>query len=432
MKLNYKSHSLLKMYDIILYLMALSFILSSSSMYTVITDYYDAGITDSLFVIIFCVMGFIYWILLVSKKNKIKINALIFPLTVVAYFAIYLLFTGIAVMPCISRMVLPFTLLFMICEQEGSKLFLEKFFDKYSQIMSLIAIVSLVFYFLGTLGGMLPKSEIQYYNNRWTYSCYSYFNIYFENPLQNLSYAPRNVGVFMEAPAFAIALIYALFWNLIKEKKNKFIIVILLVTMVTTLSTTAFIVGGLLISLYYYFNAKNRSIKIALRAFTPLLVVLAAWMIYLIMKAKMTTGNYGSVLIRLDDVGAAWKSFLQAPIFGAGFYNLEAIYSNFTYNTLKGDPTFGFINILAYGGIYLGLYYYGGLLWFVKSNILDKNGKILFVFMMSALLCSSPMQYSIMLYLFISAGYVAKLSSAKMNKNCHVNKEYNLSKGENG
>lgn len=336
------------------------------------------------------------------------------------------------VMPCISRMVLPFTLLFMICEQEGSKLFLEKFFDKYSQIMSLIAIVSLVFYFLGTLGGMLPKSEIQYYNNRWTYSCYSYFNIYFENPLQNLSYAPRNVGVFMEAPVFAIALIYALFWNLIKEKKNKFIIVILLVTMVTTLSTTAFIVGGLLISLYYYFNAKNRSIKIALRAFTPLLVVLAAWMIYLIMKTKMTTGNYGSVLIRLDDVGAAWKSFLQAPIFGAGFYNLEAIYSNFTYNTLKGDPTFGFINILAYGGIYLGLYYYGGLLWFVKSNILDKNGKILFVFMMSALLCSSPMQYSIMLYLFISAGYVAKLSSAKMNKNCHVNKEYNLSNGENG
>ena len=315
-------------------------------------------------------------------------------------------------MPCISQMVLPFTLLFMICAQEGSKLFLEKFFDKYSQIMTLIAIVSLVFYFLGTLGGMLPKSEIQYYNNRWTYSCYSYFNIYFENPLQNLSYAPRNVGIFMEAPGFAIALIYALFWNLVKEKKNKFIIVILFVTMVTTLSTTAIIVGGLLISLYYYFNAKNRSIKIALRAFTPLLVVLAAWMIYLIMKTKMTTGNYGSVLIRLDDIGAAWKSFLQAPIFGVGFYNLEAIYSNFTYNTLKGDPTFGFINILAYGGIYLGLYYYGGLLWFVKSNILDKNGKILFVFMMSALLCSSPMQYSIMLYLFISAGYVAKLSIA--------------------
>mgnify|MGYP000009748346 FL=1 len=412
MKLNHKSHSLLKMYDIILYLMALSFILSSGSMYTVITDYYDAGITDSLFVKIFCVVGFIYWILLVSKKNKIKINALIFPLAVAAFFAIYLLFTGIAVMPCISQMVLPFALLFMICAQEGSKLFLEKFFDKYSQIMSLIAIVSLVFYFLGTLGGMLPKSEIQYYNNRWTYSCYSYFNIYFENPLQNLSYAPRNVGVFMEAPGFAIALIYALFWNLVKEKKNKFIIVILLVTMVTTLSTTAIVVGGLLISLDYYFNAKNRSIKIALRAFTPLLVVLAAWMIYLIMKAKMTTGNYGSVLIRLDDIGAAWKSFLQAPIFGVGFYNLEAIYSNFTYTTLKGNPTFGFLNILAYGGVYLGLYYYGGLLWFVKSNVLDKNGKILFVFMMSTLLCSSPMQYSIMLYLFISAGYVAKLSIA--------------------
>lgn len=221
MKLKHKSHSLLKMYDIILYLMALSFILSSGSMYTVITDYYDAGITDSLFVKIFCVVGFIYWILLVSKKNKIKIKALIFPLTVVAFFAIYLLFTGIAVMPCISQMVLPFTLLFMICAQEGSKLFLEKFFDKYSQIMSLIAIVSLVFYFLGTLGGMLPKSEIQYYNNRWTYSCYSYFNIYFENPLQNLSYAPRNVGVFMEAPGFAIALLYALFWNLVKEKKIK-------------------------------------------------------------------------------------------------------------------------------------------------------------------------------------------------------------------
>ena len=93
MKLNHKSHSLLKMYDIILYLMALSFILSSGSMYTVITDYYDAGITDSLFVKIFCVVGFIYWILLVSKKNKIKIKALIFPLTVVAFFAIYLVFT---------------------------------------------------------------------------------------------------------------------------------------------------------------------------------------------------------------------------------------------------------------------------------------------------------------------------------------------------
>ena len=69
MKLNYKSHSLLKMYDIILYLMALSFILSSSSMYTVITDYYDAGITDSLFVIIFCVVGFIYWS---QKRIRLK------------------------------------------------------------------------------------------------------------------------------------------------------------------------------------------------------------------------------------------------------------------------------------------------------------------------------------------------------------------------
>lgn len=428
MKEKFIRYSELKVSDIALYIMAFLVILSSASMFTVITYCHDNGITEPVFVKAFCVVGFIYWMAIAIKRNKIKENGTYFCLAIVIMFLIYIFITQRSIFACASQMCLPILVLALTCSTGRARLFFENFLDKYSQEVFLIAIISLVFYFGGTIGGFFPKNEIQYYNNGGIYTAFSYFNIYFENPLQNLNTVnmniPRNVGIFMEAPGFGGVLIYALFWNLVKGgKKNRVKIFVLITTMITTFSTKAIIMGGLLSFLYYYLNAKNYTLKAIMKVFTPLLFVLGALSIYLVLKLKMSSGGYGSMMIRLDDIAAAWKTFLQHPFFGAGFYNLEAIYANFTYNTLNGNPTCGFLNILAYGGIFMGAFFITGLILFMKSHILCPKYNIIFLTMIVFLLFTSAMQYNIMLYLFVVTGYVENICNSKRIDDQEINQQ---------
>ena len=430
MKLRLKRISGVKLNSIPIYIMVICVILASSSMFTVMTGYYDAGVNDALFVKLFCLVGFIYWLALIISRQKVKTNSLLCSVAVIVFMTIYLLATANrgGVLSCISQMILPITVLVMLSSTLGPVNFLESFLDKYSRVVFLIAFISLIFYFCGTLAGIMPKHTVQYYNNGWTYTGYSYFNIYFENPLQNQEVlnrtVNRNVGIFMEAPGYASVLVYTLFWNLIKKKQSKFVIIVLMVVLLTTFSAKGIIIGALLISLYYYFNVKARSVRRVLVAFSPFLIILGIWIIYLVLQIKMSGTGYGSMMIRLSDIAASWKTFLQYPVFGAGFYNLDAIYQNYVYTTIKGNPTFGLLNILAYGGVYLGVFYAAGLTSFVKSHIFDKKATLYFLAMIVALLCTSAMQYSVMLYLFIAVGYTARLKYRGSRRRGRISPDY--------
>lgn len=65
-----------------------------------------------------------------------------------------------------------------------------------------------------------------------------------------------------------------------------------------------------------------------------------------------------SFSIRLDDIFASLRAFMNNPIIGVGFNNPRALdqYREFYSNRLGGNST-GFLAILAYGGIIWGIWY---------------------------------------------------------------------------
>jgi hypothetical protein len=121
----------------------------------------------------------------------------------------------------------------------------------------------------------------------------------------------------------------------------------------------------------------------------------------------LTSGDGGSWSIRMSDVAAAFSTWRAYPFFGAGFYNLNEVYSRYTVTRKNGTPTMGLLNILAFGGIYMFVgYVVAGMRYYVKARkTKSKTTVYTFLLLMVAFLCTSANQYSYSLILFLALGW---------------------------
>ena len=258
----------------------------------------------------------------------------------------------------------------------------ETFLRCFSNVMLAIALISLFFWLFGSIFNVLPgRTQTTYYwadRNRITYT---YAHLYYENPVQNIGQRiVRNLGVFAEAPGYSAFIIYAILIEFGFKRangsteKNTWKLIVLTITLLSSSSTKGIIAFLLIYLLDYLFrNSKNpfdMTIKFLLGSLILIGVVFA---IKIIMVDKLASG---SGIIRMDDIQAELKAWLDYPIWGNGYENVNSIFKYSEVARDNGGLSMGIPVIMAYGGLSFLFLYLFSVFVAGQGSFFSKNKRI--------------------------------------------------------
>lgn len=243
------------------------------------------------------------------------------------------------------------------------------FLQALSDIMLLIATTSLFLWLFGSVLRILPgRTQLSYYWADEIRTTYTYYLMYFENPVQNAEHgALCNLGVWTEAPGYASFLIYAFlveFGFMMEavqagDSKGGRIsaakILIFLITLVTSRSSKGLLVIGAVAFLSYILLGEiNRKTLMRKLLVSGGLCAVVALLGYRVIINKFL---HGSGKVRFDHMQAAVKAWLENPIFGVGYQNASEILKHRVLPFSNDGLSMGLTVLLAFGGLWLiGLY----------------------------------------------------------------------------
>lgn len=221
---------------------------------------------------------------------------------------------------------------------------------------AIIAWVTTICWLLSIIGII---NETSFMNVDWFGRYSSYYNIYFSSPYQCIDWLQtsvrRNVGIFTEGPMFMFALIISLlfsdilrdYYNIKFWKVTGIILALLSIASITGYIALLFIIGIKLIS---YF--KNIKIQILFGVICFIFILIG---IFILLFLKQNTASY---IARFDDYIAGIKCWLNSPLYGNGYENIELIKTFMSDNRSWNQ---GFSNsifsILSYGGVLFAIPY---------------------------------------------------------------------------
>ena len=321
-----------------------------------------------------------------------------------------------------------FTILFLkMSNREGNSAFYA-----FSDIMLVIACISLVFWFFGSL--LRGISTDEYIEADWggTFQYPSYLGIYFERQTYDIFGVNiiRNQSIFTEAPMYNAYLIIALCvevymkpWkklialkgSTIQTTKNLSIVrvMILLITVLTTLTTTGIVIGLIIIvSMFFLYPIAAQKvfwIKLAIGIIVAILALMIG--IYVIIDKSDSM----SFKTRLDDYFACFKAWKTSPVFGVGFLNTDAIIQYMSEFRLDNTGlATGIGSIIAQGGLVLISIYLFRIGYLIVQGIRNRNWNIVLfnivfvILIFIAIITSQPITFFI-----ISLGYAALMCDKK-------------------
>lgn len=285
----------------------------------------------------------------------------------------------------------------------------------FTNIMLIICIISLIFYFLSTILHIIPSSGDFTVNWGSVHNITNYFGIYFESSRGSL-FGYENSAIFTESPVFDALICTATTFHLfyIEEKPSKGKSIIFYLSILTTFGTMGYIyillsfVGILYIhALNKKTNKHNKLILIcALLAVLPFASVVVLWILW----RKSQTGY--SFLLRSDDLMIALRVLKEHPILGVGFgdNNYFSIYANqnrIHWSATGGGQSSDFAYLIASGGSYFMLFYITSLWKGIKQTSASGNNIVLFLLILYILLISRIGATLLMLSIvFCSAVYI--------------------------
>lgn len=238
----------------------------------------------------------------------------------------------------------------------------QKFFEKIVTVVSILAGISLIFYFGGSILDVIPGRTVSSFYWGGDLNVNSYYDIYYESQgairLFNSTKFVRNCGVFCEAPMFGYLLAICFGYELlIAENKNKAKLLVLLITGITSTSSTC--VVSMVASVFFYLiislrdRRTNKYIRMLLLLLLPFICVVGIIVCYNILMAKMTIGSlsYGA---RMDDIMVSLKVFLSSPLWGCGVRYYDSISNQLSMiNRTSYGMSSGLTVLLAQTGIAL-------------------------------------------------------------------------------
>lgn len=350
-----------------------------------------------------------------DKRLQDRRGALFTVLAVTAYTGIFLIANPVnylRVIRCASAVLMMILLLRTSKGKERSLSILGCFRD----LMLIIACASLVFWVLGSIIKVLPCTGYLYMD--WSHTgeyvrIPTFLCLYFETQWTPWELVQaRNCGIFVEAPmagfAYSVALMAEIFVH--RSRKPRHLVNMTLLT-VAILSTLSLICYGflLLVAAFSYSGVilkgkAGRSSKIAVgTAFAAAAVVL---MIFTIDKLDSS-----SAITRVNDFAVGLNAWLAHPVFGGGFESLEYLQS-FMPEWRSYD--IGFSNspmeILAQGGLYIGIPYIYGFMSSLIRGIRNKEHRRIAVTIIFAYLFT----FIVVPYQYISFFIIVLLASRQI------------------
>ena len=346
--LHLKVHKKANITEILASFTALSLILNCQSIWQNVTDadYHIYEICAALVLINSLYMAIKYGISKVAKRYVLFSAAWYYCIIfVVVLFSV----STDNLFRFLSRFIIfPFCVLyFASAASVEQKTYLFKSFVNWA---ALIAWISVLFFGASTIG-MIGESGLIKADWFGTYG--NYYNLYFSSPYQMIDWfgtgIRRNLGIFVEGPMYMIVLIMALLFSLVikdyypiaKWKVNGIVLAIL-----TTASVTGYIflmLIGFICTVYKYRNKQNQMI-VGTTGF--LLAAVAGCALFI---AKSGTASY---IARFDDYIAGNRCWLQSPMIGNGYENIDLLRR---YMSTNREWNQGFSNtifsVLAYGGL---------------------------------------------------------------------------------
>lgn len=232
---------------------------------------------------------------------------------------------------------------------------------KLSNVITVIAIISIVMWLLCSIMAIIPTTFMIPYD--WTPGVYfipSYYNIYFETQHTYLlgQQVWRNSGIFNEPPMHNMILCTAFAIEyFIRPQKSKLRISILTFAIISTFTTTGQLFLIAITGWHIYKNIGKR--------YRPLLIIVTPiilGIIYIagsmIMESKIKSGGEESVDLRSEDIAYCFEVGMQNPIMGIGIIPSE---NDMTWRGAQIGRSNSLFAVFARGGIYMLTLYISAL-----------------------------------------------------------------------
>lgn len=402
---------------ITIYLVILAILIDSPTMYRYLTDspLYGKGFGWPL--------GIVCLLYVIQTKQTRLNHSLIFRFPILlVLLLLYACLSGYNVNRFLIGYVGVFVFLFLFAyalyENGEMKVFLHAF----TNVMLVISVISLIGWLFGSILNVLPgRTELSYDWANSIRQTFSYFRIYFENPIQNNGYSiVRNVGIFTEAPGYSGCLTYAMLTEVALWKENvkklqrrlSYVkLIVFTLTMFTTSSTKGLIVVLMIFAYEYIMKDSDNKWKAALKLFAGVAVVIGVvYATNILVGLKLETG---SGLTRMDDLKSQFATFLQHPLLGAGYDNVEAIIANQLRVRSNDGLSMGLTVLLAYGGLWMFAIYAGAIVTSFRMPYFRDHRKTWFLVVMGLVynLFISNAAFSDPYIFLVAAAYAAPVES---------------------
>lgn len=344
-------------------------ILECNSIYTRTVNYnFHISLINNLVIILFS----LFVILTFKKNNKYNFNVnFIF---LILYVLIYFITD---VRDSYARYIFNFMILLpvMYLYFKENNLNIKSIATKCSKVVCFLAVLSLFFYFFGTLLSIIPyKSILVNWGGIRVRS--SYFFLHFSTQTINLfgNIIYRNTGVFTEAPMYAYILNLGLISEIVfPTDKSLLKKIIIFITILTTISTTGIIISIFILLFDYVFNKGHKSLKkIAKIFFLPIICIMSINVFSYLINEKSDTKSYS---IRMDDFSSSISAWKENVFFGNGYSNssvTESYMSDEFRDGLTGQSS-AYGRIVSEGGLYLLYIYLFPLIKLTYNGFKSKN-----------------------------------------------------------
>lgn len=352
-----------------------------------------------------------------GNKMRFPEDSIITVLGVLLYLSIYAIGTKYNVCSFFLSFALIFIFMYLYSTIIIQKGLVQKLARTFSQLMVIIATISIAFWALGSIARIMPGRTRMIYE--WAESnkiTYSYFGLYFENPVQNNSFLGRmmvrNCGIFTEAPSMAGMLLYALVIELFSvEKSSRPKIMILLISLFTTFSTKGILLSFLAVCLKYIISKpRGYILNIVKYVIGFWVLILAGYICYIIVIDKMNSAY--SFKIRMDDIFSALQAWKNNPLFGNGYYNDDSIRNYFNVYRDNDGLSMGIPILLAEGGIWMLMFYCGAIFSGIENTVVKSVKKEYFAFVL-IIICNlfiSNVAWSMIYMMFLAFGYASHIN----------------------
>ncbi len=357
-----------------IYLLAVTLILDMRSVWTSMPKY--SRINDLLLLMLVAVT--VVYVFSRKQYTGHFLNGIITTVVLCAYLFIYYFYDEYKA-ESFPKMVLRFCAICLLCfaMREEHK---QKLYEIIEKMIVVIAVVSLSFWLLGSVLGIIKPSGIEF--TIWSSTDGSevpinnYFHLYFETQYQRFfdTTLMRNSAIFTEAPMSSFMFCFAFLVELFKKKQyNIKVCILLIVAIVTCISTTGYVVVVAAIFLKYVIsNAGRNSLSSVLKlAIAPFVLIIIFLVMEYVFESKLQTTS-GS--LRVDDFVAGFKAWMLHPIMGNGYGNSNSyVYMMSTFRIDRKGFSNSLMQILAYGGLYLlapyaGSFGLGAYRYFKKAD----------------------------------------------------------------